>query len=58
MRVAMRAHCLTAGKGVLHNNAVADLGRPDEIGGLFSGFQRYLYQPTQSGSQQYGFASA
>ena len=24
-------------------DAVADLGRPDEIGILFSGFQRYLY---------------
>jgi type I restriction enzyme R subunit len=30
-----------------HNSiadAVADLGRPDEIGRLFSGFQKYLYQ--------------
>jgi type I restriction enzyme R subunit len=26
-------------------DAVADLGRPDEIGRLFAGFQRYLYQP-------------
>jgi type I restriction enzyme R subunit len=25
-------------------DAVADLGRPDEIGRVFSGFQRYLYQ--------------
>jgi type I restriction enzyme R subunit len=25
-------------------DAVADLGRPEEIGGLFAGFQRYLYQ--------------
>jgi len=25
-------------------DAVADLGRPEEIGRLFSGFQRYLYQ--------------
>jgi type I restriction enzyme, R subunit len=25
-------------------DAVADLGRPDEIGKVFSGFQRYLYQ--------------
>jgi hypothetical protein len=24
-------------------DAVADLGRPDEIGKVFSGFQRYLY---------------
>jgi type I restriction enzyme R subunit len=31
-----------------HNSiadAVADLGRPDEIGKVFAGFQRYLYQP-------------
>jgi type I restriction enzyme R subunit len=30
-----------------HNSiadAVADLGRPDEIGQVFSGFQKYLYQ--------------
>lgn len=30
-----------------HNSiadAVADLGRPEEIGRVFSGFQRYLYQ--------------
>lgn len=30
-----------------HNSiadAVADLGRPDEIGRVFAGFQRYLYQ--------------
>ncbi|QEX18619.1 DEAD/DEAH box helicase [Hypericibacter terrae] len=26
-------------------DAVADLGRPDEIGKMFAGFQRYLYQP-------------
>jgi type I restriction enzyme R subunit len=25
-------------------DAVADLGRPEEIGQLFSGFQRYLYE--------------
>jgi type I restriction enzyme R subunit len=24
-------------------DAVADLGRPDEIGKVFSGFQKYLY---------------
>jgi type I restriction enzyme R subunit len=32
-----------------HNSiadAVADLGKPDEIGKVFSGFQRYLYQRT------------
>ncbi|HZT59880.1 MAG TPA: DEAD/DEAH box helicase family protein [Pyrinomonadaceae bacterium] len=31
-----------------HNSiadAVADLGRPDEIGTVFAGFQKYLYQP-------------
>ena len=31
-----------------HNSiadAVADLGDPEEIGRLFSGFQRYLYEP-------------
>jgi type I restriction enzyme R subunit len=27
-------------------DAVADLGRPDEIGKVFSGFQQYLYQPS------------
>jgi len=26
-------------------DAVADLGRPDEIGKVFAGFQKYLYQP-------------
>jgi type I restriction enzyme, R subunit len=26
------------------SDAVADLGRPDEIGKVFSGFQKYLYQ--------------
>ena len=25
-------------------DAVADLGRPEDIGQLFSGFQRYLYE--------------
>ena len=25
-------------------DAVADLGKPDEIGKVFSGFQKYLYQ--------------
>lgn len=27
-------------------DAVADLGRPEDIGKLFAGFQKYLYQPT------------
>ena len=26
-------------------DAVADLGQPEEIGNIFTGFQRYLYQP-------------
>ena len=26
-------------------DAVADLGKPDEIGTIFAGFQKYLYQP-------------
>ena len=32
-----------------HNSiadAVADLGRPEDIGTLFTGFQKYLYQQT------------
>ena len=31
-----------------HNSiadAVADLGRPEQIGQVFEGFQKYLYQP-------------
>jgi type I restriction enzyme R subunit len=28
-------------------DAVADLGMPDEIGRVFTGFQKYLYQPQQ-----------
>jgi type I restriction enzyme R subunit len=28
------------------SDAVADLGRPEEIGEMFSGFQRFLYQET------------
>jgi type I restriction enzyme R subunit len=27
-------------------DAVADLGRPEEIGTIFSTFQKYLYQPS------------
>lgn len=30
-------------------DAVADLGKPEEIGQLFAGFQRYLYEPATSG---------
>lgn len=30
-------------------DAVADLGKPEEIGHLFAGFQRYLYEPATSG---------
>ncbi len=29
-------------------DAVADLGRPEEIGRAFSGFQKYLYQPGET----------
>jgi len=29
-------------------DAVADLGKPDEIGNMFAGFQKYLYQPGQT----------
>ncbi len=32
-----------------YNNAIsdawADLGRPEEVGYIFAGFQKYLYQP-------------
>lgn len=28
-------------------DAVADLGKPEEIGQLFAGFQRFLYEPTR-----------
>jgi type I restriction enzyme, R subunit len=34
-----------------HNSiadAVAELGKPDEIGRVFVGFQKFLYQPQQS----------
>jgi type I restriction enzyme R subunit len=27
------------------HDAIADLGRPEEIGKVFAGFQKYLYQP-------------
>ena len=33
-----------------HNSiqdAVADLGKPDEISNVFAGFQKYLYQPVR-----------
>jgi type I restriction enzyme R subunit len=30
------------------NDAIADLGKPDEIGQMFSGFQKFLYQPVQA----------
>lgn len=30
-------------------DAVADLGRPEEIGRVFSGFQKYLYQQAPLG---------
>jgi len=28
------------------SDAIADLGKPDEISSVFVGFQKYLYQPT------------
>jgi type I restriction enzyme, R subunit len=27
-----------------YNNAIADLGKPAEIGNVFTGFQKYLYE--------------
>ncbi len=36
-------------------DAVADLGRPEEIGNVFAGFQKYLYQPgTMLSNHAYG----
>ena len=36
-------------------DAVTDLGRPEEIGNVFAGFQKYLYQPgTTLSNQAYG----
>ena len=32
------------------SDAVADLGRPEEIGRVFAGFQKYLYQPSVGGA--------
>jgi len=34
-------------------DAVADLGRPEEIGHVFSGFQKYLYQTSVVSNQPY-----
>ena len=37
-----------------HNSiadAVADLGKPEEIGKIFAGFQRYLYSKASQGQQ-------
>ena len=28
-------------------DAVADLGKPEQIGQLFAGFQRFLYEPAR-----------
>jgi len=40
-----------------YNNAIADawtdLGRPEEIGHVFSGFQKYLYQQNAVGDRPY-----
>ncbi|MCE9535117.1 MAG: DEAD/DEAH box helicase family protein, partial [Nitrospirae bacterium] len=33
-------------------DAVADLGKPEEIGKVFAGFQKYLYQDTRASRQQ------
>lgn len=41
--VCMRRHEEATKQGA-SADAVADLGKPDEIGRLFSGFQKYLYQ--------------
>jgi type I restriction enzyme, R subunit len=32
-------------------DAVAELGRPDEIGRVFAGFQRYLYDKAWAGQK-------
>jgi type I restriction enzyme R subunit len=40
-----------------HNSiadAVADLGMPEEIGRVFSSFQKFLYQPTVNAAQAFG----
>jgi type I restriction enzyme R subunit len=40
-----------------HNSiadAVADLGMPEEIGRVFSSFQKFLYQPTVNAAQAVG----
>ena len=30
-------------------DAIADLGKPEEIGKVFAGFQKYLYEPNTTG---------
>jgi type I restriction enzyme, R subunit len=30
------------------SDAIADLGKPEEISKVFAGFQKYLYQPVPS----------
>jgi hypothetical protein len=35
-----------ASEAMVVSDAVADLGRPEDIGTLFAGFQKYLYQQT------------
>jgi type I restriction enzyme R subunit len=35
-------------------DAVADLGKPDEINHIFAGFQKYLYQPAPHASAVLG----
>jgi len=42
-----RGKAITADYVLVYRNtklAVVDLGRPDEIGKVFAGFQKYLYQ--------------
>ena len=45
--VCGKLNCVPLLRLKYHNSiadAVADLGRPDEIGQVFAGFQKYLYQ--------------
>ena len=35
------------------HDAVADLGKPDEIGKIFAGFQKYLYQAQNKGNRNF-----
>ena len=44
MRCSRRWACNEVIAGVKTSDAVADLGRLEEIGHVFAGFQKYLYQ--------------